>query len=406
MSKQRESDIATVPAGASLLVSESRKSPAFSAFMDLAASYSFQELERLATAGKAAVWSVTSWETPLIFACDTLPVSFSYLWRDRSIEAESIGETLFQIPAEYCSMIKAGIGRFHLLRDNPIKRILGFGSICEAISVLLELAKTDGYDIHCIENITAFKPEEKSPEAVAFLVQELREASRWLTGRPVDEKKLAVEIRRKNLVMGKVRRILALRLKNPLYLTSIPTLMIIMGSAHYFGRPEEFIRALDVLLEELEAAPIPPGTDACLPLVFSGFGVGTGLLNVIDESNAAIVGWELIGTGDYREDILPLESIAHYVLDAQARGELGPGAGASAAARCLHVKELVEKTGARGIIASAITGCPYGSVAQQMEHDYFRKLGIPIISLENTVHNERPTEEQVMRVKTFVEMLS
>jgi hypothetical protein len=40
------------------------------------------------------------------------------------------------------------------------------------------------------------------------------------------------------------------------------------------------------------------------------------------------------------------------------------------------------------------------------EHDYFKGQGIPIISLESTVHKERPTEEQVMRVKTFVEMLS
>ncbi len=397
---------ATATSGDSRNGSGPGTSPAFSALMSLAASYSLRELERLAGKGASAVWSVTSWETPLILACDTLPVSFTYLWRDRSIEAESIGENLFRIPAEYCSMIKAGIGRFHLLRNNPIKRILGFGSICEAVSILLELAKMDGYDIHCIENITAFKPEEKSPEAVAFLVRELREVARWLTGGPVDEDRLAAEIRRKNLIMAKVRRILDLRLKNPSYLASIPTLLVIMGSAHYFCKPEEFVKTLDALTEELETAPPTPGTGACLPLVFSGFGIGNGILDVIEESNAAIVGWELVGTGDYREDIPPLESMAHYVLDAQARGELGPGAGASAAARCLHIKELVETTGARGIIASAITGCPYGSIAQQMEREYFRNQGIPIVALETTVHNDRPTEEQVMRVKTFVEMLS
>jgi benzoyl-CoA reductase/2-hydroxyglutaryl-CoA dehydratase subunit BcrC/BadD/HgdB len=33
-------------------------------------------------------------------------------------------------------------------------------------------------------------------------------------------------------------------------------------------------------------------------------------------------------------------------------------------------------------------------------------LGIPLIALETDVHREPPTEEQIMRVKAFVEMLS
>lgn len=379
--------------------------PGISELEILARSYSFQEVERLA-AGKRAVWSATNWEAPLILACKTLPVSLAYLWRDRSIEAEAVGERHFQVPAEFCSMIKAGIGRFHLLRNNPIKKILYFGSTCEAINTIMELAKEDAYDAHCIENITAFKPEDKSPEVIKFFAEELQEVARWLTGKPVNEEALTAEIRRKNSVLHKVRRILELRVKNPLCLTSIPTLWMLLGSNHYFGRPEEYIRVLDTLIEGLESTPRKPESDGCLPLVFSGFGIGTGLLNVIEESRAAIVGWELMGTGTYREDIPPLESMAHYVLDAQSRGELGPGAGASATARCRHIEELVQQSGARGIVSSSIIGCPYGSISQQVERDYFKALGIPIITLESTVHPERPTEEQVMRVKTFVEMLS
>ncbi|MFZ3132597.1 MAG: hypothetical protein WA125_16250 [Desulfosporosinus sp.] len=58
------------------------------------------------------------------------------------------------------------------------------------------------------------------------------------------------------------------------------------------------------------------------------------------------------------------------------------------------------------MISLSITGCPYGSVVQKTERDYFQRLSIPIITLETNVHKERPAEEQIMRIKTFVEMLS
>jgi hypothetical protein len=53
-----------------------------------------------------------------------------------------------------------------------------------------------------------------------------------------------------------------------------------------------------------------------------------------------------------------------------------------------------------------LTACPYASVVQQLERNYFKKQGIPMVALEGTVHNEPPTEEQVMKVKTFIDMLS
>jgi len=85
---------------------------------------------------------------------------------------------------------------------------------------------------------------------------------------------------------------------------------------------------------------------------------------------------------------------------------LGEGAGASATHRKVRVEELLKETGARGIINSIVTACPYASVVQQLERNYFKKQGIPMVALENTVHNEPPTEEQVMKVKTFIDMLS
>jgi len=42
----------------------------------------------------------------------------------------------------------------------------------------------------------------------------------------------------------------------------------------------------------------------------------------------------------------------------------------------------------------------------QLERQHFKACGIPYINLETTVHLDPPTEEQITRLKTFVEMLS
>ena len=123
-------------------------------------------------------------------------------------------------------------------------------------------------------------------------------------------------------------------------------------------------------------------------------------------SGGAIVGWVYLGTNQYDETLPPLESLAHFVLDAQGRGDLGEAVGASVAYRRILVEEEVRKTGARGIISSSITGCPYASLMQQLERDHFSAASVPIVTLETDVHREPPTEEQITRVKAFIEMLS
>jgi len=88
-------------------------------------------------------------------------VGFDQLWFDDSRRSAAIAEDHFQVPGEFCSMIKAMIGRLHTDRDNAITRILHFASGCEPISAVLELAKRDGYDVQTIETVTAFRDEEK-----------------------------------------------------------------------------------------------------------------------------------------------------------------------------------------------------------------------------------------------------
>jgi benzoyl-CoA reductase/2-hydroxyglutaryl-CoA dehydratase subunit BcrC/BadD/HgdB len=361
-------------------------------------------------AGQKAVWGGASWEAPLIRACDTIPIGINELWREDSLHAEAVSENYFQIPGEFCSMIKAMVGRLHLKRNDPIKRVLVFGSTCEPIGISLEHARREGYDVYTIDAATAFKPSERREALVRFLVKELEKVAFWLTGKPVDEQRVLAEIKLKNQVSRKIRRILDLRLKNPHFVPSLPTLQVLFGSVHYYGNPEKFTAILDELTEELEEAAQNPPNRPYIPLVLAGLigGIvgGRGLLEAIEESDGAILGWVLFCTSDFREDVPPLESIAHYLFDAQVKGELGEAAGASATYRRVRVEELVRQTNARGIISSFVTGCPYGSVVQGLEREYFKKLGVPMVALETTVHDQPPTEEQITKVKTFIEMLS
>ncbi len=383
-------------------------SNAVKALRELAASYSLEQIEQWAREGHSVIWGGNSWEAPLIRACDTIPVGFAELWKDDSLHAEAVAENHFHIPAEFCSMIKAMIGRLHLRKDNAIKRILYFGSTCEPISMVLEHSLHDGYELHCIDAASAFKQGERRDDLVAFLVNELEKVALWLTGKPVDQDRLAAELKFKNRIMTKVRRILDLRIEAPFYLSSLPTSALLFGSTHYFGQPEKFECIVDQILADIEAAALNPERRPAIPLVLAG-GVAGGpqLLKVIEESNGVILGWVIHGTSDFREDIPPLEAVAHYLFDAQLKGELGEGAGASATLRRRRVEELVDKTQARGIISSFVTGCPYGSVVQGLEREYFKKKGVPMVSLEHSVHAEEPpTEEQITRVRAFIEMLA
>jgi hypothetical protein len=144
-------------------VHRAEDSPGLQALERIAATYSLENIHKLAEAGRQVIWGGRSWESPLVFACDTIPVAHDQLWAVDSRKSEAIAEDHFQIPGEFCSMIKAMIGRLHTDRDRRIKKVLHFGSGCEPISAVFELARRDGYEIHSVDTVSAFRPEEKRP---------------------------------------------------------------------------------------------------------------------------------------------------------------------------------------------------------------------------------------------------
>lgn len=379
--------------------------------LELADSY-LESKETALQHGKPSVWGGGSWEAPLLFACDTIPVPLSELWRSAGQEAATLGETHFQIPGEFCSMIKAALGGLYLRKGGNINRILTFCAGCEPMNVAKELLKKEGYDIHYIDAISLSGYDKTQYEqSLKFLVSELQDSARWLTGgEEPDEEKLRLRIKQKNEVMRKTGRILDLRLKNPQYLGAKPTQQIIMGAGHFFGDYEEYIKVLDILIEELEeAAARGEKQNDIIPLVFAGGGGSAGqMFTTIEEGGGAIVGWVGPNSFDrfYSEDIPPLESLARYLLDGQLAGELGEMGGGAATLRRNRIEAEIKKTNARGVVLYGVTGCPYGTIVRQMEREYFKKQGIPVINLEGTVYKEPPTEEQLNTVKTFLEMLS
>jgi benzoyl-CoA reductase/2-hydroxyglutaryl-CoA dehydratase subunit BcrC/BadD/HgdB len=378
---------------------------------ELQQSYSLPNIEKRVTAGERAVWASITWALPLVRASGIIPLEVGALWRTHSLEAESIGENYFQIPPEFCSMVKVMAGRFHDRKPDPINKFLYFGSTCQPFADVMDLAKISGYDVYAIENVTAFKAAERRREVVDFLVGELKRVILWLNdGQTLDEEKIITELKRRNLVAEKIKTLIDLRRKAPFFLSNAFTLQVIMGFAHYFGRPDDYLALLDGLIAELKLAADETQSGEAgsyIPILFvQGGGFSQTYMNLADEARALVVGWPAtVWDGRYQLDVPPLESIANYLLDAQPLGELGEVAGTSATYRCLQIERALKETGAKGIIISVMTNCPYGGVVQKNERDYFQRLNIPMVTIETTVHRGPPGEEQIMRVKTFFEML-
>jgi benzoyl-CoA reductase/2-hydroxyglutaryl-CoA dehydratase subunit BcrC/BadD/HgdB len=378
-------------------------SPAVQKIFDLALSYIY-DAEDAARAGQPAVWSFGLWETPLLYGSGIIPVSFSELGRLGSLETLNTAEDVYQLPVETCSMIKSTIGEWHLRREGPIKRILGFSSVCEPYNLAWEVMQDRGFQVHCIDVIYKGPtcPPERYEDMVSFFVEELRGSVRWLTGREPDNERISAEIKKRNELMRKGRRIVELRHQRPLYIQSLPMTYFLAGLGHYFGKPDQYAQVVDQLLYELENAPQAPcETGSVIPLVWAGGrGQEFGVYQAVDDAGGSILGWVFpsLYPIDYREDLDPVEAIARYYLEGQAAG-----AG-------VHRRKVIEQqvglTKAKGILLYGYLGCSFAGVDREMFREYFHKRGTPAISLEGSFQVGPPTGQLLTRVKAFVEMLS
>ncbi|HEX2905574.1 MAG TPA: 2-hydroxyacyl-CoA dehydratase family protein [Phototrophicaceae bacterium] len=373
--------------------------------LELCSTY-VQRCEQAFAEGKNAVWTAGMWETPLIHACDAIPISFTEAGRLSSPDAVTIAEDRFQLPREACSMVKAAVGEWYL-RRNKVTRVLASGTNCEPYGQAIEQLDAMGYDTHFLDippiNRGRFNAREQA-EFVKRIGDELRTAAEWFGGHKLDEDRLAFEVRRTNESFAKLRKILALRIQKPRFLKSLVTMYTIVGVGHYFGDPERYTQALDLLLEELEAAPVEqygPTPDLVPIMWIGGRGQEFGVFKTLDDLNAATLGWWIPTPYlyDYEEEYGGLEALARYPLRVYNRG----------GNLFQRIDDLIEWLAAqnvtpKGAILYGYFGCSINS--SELSRTYLAKKGINAFIVEGTFQVGPPSGQLITRLKAFLEVLS
>lgn len=379
-------------------------SPAIRKLIDLASSYILYA-EDEARKGKKASYCGATWEAPLFYGCDVIPVANTELGRLGSRHAISVAENHFLIPREACSMLGSLLGEWYLRKDYPIKTAVGASSFCEAQNMAAELIKNEGYKIYRYEGI--YRPphctEERRQQLIRNLTTQLEGIADFLCdGKPYDPEKIRMEIKRNNQAIEKVRRIMELRLERPTYVKSLVTMYIMTGLGHYFGRPEEYLQILDELINELEHCDASfIGKDKAIPIVWiGGRGQEFGVYHAVDQCNGALLGWvgDNCCTRFYREDLPPLEAMATYYVDATIAG--------AAEHKMNYIMEQLDLVKAKGVIFYGYVGCSYSGVEHEILRNKLKEKGIASLSISGTFQVGPPSGQLLTRVNAFVEMLN
>jgi benzoyl-CoA reductase/2-hydroxyglutaryl-CoA dehydratase subunit BcrC/BadD/HgdB len=379
-----------------------RHSPGVGKILDLAVNYVY-DAEKANREGREVVWTVGLSECPLFYACGAVPLAFTELGRLGSAQAMSVAEGLFQIPRETCSMVKIIIGEYFLRRDATVKRLYYRSGSCEPFNIAFELIKKYGFDTRVTD--TGFKPDDISQERYDNLTEyykrQVRDTALWISGRPLDEERLSVEMKRYNRAIRKARTIMNLRRRHATYIKSLPAMFVLLGSSHFYGKPEEYEDALDLIIEEMSALREGEYDDEVVRLVWTGArGQEFGVYEAIDDAGGGVLGWCIPNTFEagFDESKPPLDAFVEFQIG-------GKNSGTTSQA-CLVVENQIKKSDAVGIIMYGYVGCSFGSIDVELKREYFRKRNIPSISIDGTFQVGPPTGQLVTRVRAFVEMLS
>ncbi|MBR4514056.1 MAG: 2-hydroxyacyl-CoA dehydratase [Lachnospiraceae bacterium] len=374
--------------------------------INLALNYVY-DMEAEGVSGRRnVIWAGGLAESPLFYACGATPLALSELGRLGSADAMQIAENDFQMPREACSMVKVLTGEYFLRKDSTVKRILFRGNACEPINMCAELMTKYGYDFRVLD--TGFASPDMTPERKQALIdnfkREVEDAAVWISGKPLDKARLREEMNRYNRSMRKVRTIMNLRREHNTYIRSLPAMFIILGSTHYFGRYDEYMEALDMIIEEMSLlAPGDYNDDSLVRLVWSGGrGMEFGVYEAIDDAGACIMGWNLLNTFEtgFSEDPEkdPLDAFVEYQVGGKNSGSVEDSF------RAMDVQ--IRKSNAVGIILYGYVGCSMGSIMFELQREHYRKRGISAMSVAGSFQVGPPTGQLVTRVKAFIEMLS
>ena len=377
-------------------------SPATQAILDLCVDY-IPYCKRAWQEGKKVIWTGGAGSDAVILhSMGIIPASYTEIGRLCSSEAVQLAEDYFQVPNETCAMVKSDLGEFYLQRGEIADRILYPSKTCEPYNVAFQLLEDYGYDVHVID--VGFGPRQ-DPERLDHMrkhyYNELLKAIEWIGKENYDPKRLRQELKRYNRIQKKIRIILNLRAYHPTYIGSLPVMLLIMGNAHYFGKPQEYEDVLDSLIEEL--SELEPGTyhDEKAVVCWSGArGQEFNIFEAIDEAGGAVLAWNIPNNtvNEYKDNEDPLKSLVEFNL-----GDLNSNTTANA---CKHIIKDIKKYGVTGMIFYAYMGCSFATIDIELKRRYFKELNIPGLSLIGSFDVGTVTGQVSTRVKAFIEMLA
>lgn len=358
--------------------------------------------EEAAKKGQNVVWARGCYESPIFYACDTIPLATTELARLGNPEAISIAEDQFQMPRETCTMVKVIFGEYYLRRHSDIKKIYYISRQCDPQHICYQMLEEFGYQRYCSD--LGLKMYDTSQERYEKLIEvkkkDILATAKWINEKELDLDRFYLEMKRYNRIVRKVRTIMNLRLNHNTYIRSVPLLYLTMGLGHYFGRPEEYEEQLDMLIEELSS--LKPGEyhDAKVGIVWSG-GRGSDFTGyeTIDDAGGAILGF--CTDNDYRREFDlskdPLQAFAEFCFGGRNNRDVD---GSSSVA-----EQEYKLTGAQGIIIYSYSGCYVSNISDELQREHFKKIGIPALSMEGSFQTGEPSGQLITRVRAFVEML-
>jgi benzoyl-CoA reductase/2-hydroxyglutaryl-CoA dehydratase subunit BcrC/BadD/HgdB len=370
--------------------------------LDLCLEY-IDYCKKLYQDGRNVVWTLTNAVSCVLsYGNGYTPASITEIGRLGSYDSVKLAEEFFQVPNETCAMVKSDMGEFYLQKGEIANRLFYTGSACEPYNQAFEVLKDYGYDVHV--NDIGFRPagnRERYDDMVSYAASQLYDTIKWLTGKEPDLDRMREEMLIYNNIQKKVRKILSLRLEHPTYIGSLPTMILIMGHCHYFGKREEYEKALDDLTEELENLPKGSYHDEKVVLAWSGSrGQEFSIFETIDEAKGAILAWNLPDNivNEFDLTIDPLEALALFEV-----GDVHAGTTKQSSENFIH---SVKKCNVKGIVMYTYLGCSFYTIDIELRRKFFKEQGIPSLTLLGAFDIGSVSGQVSTRIRAFIEMLT
>lgn len=378
-------------------------SPAIQKIIDLFLDY-IPYVNRQHKAGKNVIWQEALGIDPtLTYACGALPASITELGRLSPLEAIETAENYFQVPNETCAMVKSDLGLFYLERENVSNRIFYASKACEPYNQCFELLKDYGYDVHVVD--VGFNPvggnEDRKKQMRIHYAKELEKTARWISGKELNLERLHEEQVYYNRIQRKLRTILNLRVYHPMYMGSLPTVLMLLANDHFFAKPAEYEEALDTLIEELAALEPGSYSDVNAILAWSGArGQEFNIFEAVDEAGGAILSWQIPNNTVhlFNTQLDPLEALVDF--------EMREIQGGTSERACRSLMKEMKQYHAKGVIFYSYLGCSFATIDVELKRKYFNEHGIQGLSLIGSYDVGSVTGQVTTRVRAFIEMLS